>query len=62
MFRSTAAISPRTITTMMIALAVITGGFTAGSAHQVAGHAGTAAVVSTSPSQQPDSDGHGWIN
>lgn len=62
MSRSTGAIFSGTITATMMALAIVAGGFTAGSVGNVADDPGTATVVPATPTVPPDSDGHGWVD
>jgi hypothetical protein len=60
--RSSVAIFSGTITAIMMVLAIIVGGFTAGTVGNVADDPGPTTVVPAPPTVQPDSDGHGWID
>jgi hypothetical protein len=67
--RSNIAIFSGAVTAVMMTLAIVVGGITAGSIGNVADDTGTTVVVPptttdvpTSPGVQPDSNGHGWID
>jgi hypothetical protein len=60
--RPNAALFSGTITALTMVLAIIAGGFTAGTISHVADDTGTTTVTPAPPTDQPDGDGHGWID